>query len=67
MKSKVKHILDNTQTWGAGKWKKYMNTINRIEASTIFKSRARMLDIKNNYNNKYKDMKCRACGEIDET
>ena len=38
-----------------------------MEASTIFKARTRMLDVKNNFRGKYKDTKCRKCTEIIES
>jgi len=44
-----------------------MNKLNRLEVSTIFKARTRMLDIKNNFRNKYPDLVCRGCGKHDET
>ncbi len=31
----------------------YMDRLNKMEASTIFKSRSTMLEIKKNYKNKY--------------
>ena len=46
-----------------------MQELKRMEASTIFKARTRMLDIKNNYTHrgKYKDTKCRKCTETVES
>ena len=43
-----------------------MNKLNRMEASTIFKARTRMIEVKNNYKNKYKDKKCRLCKNQEE-
>ena len=37
--------------------------MNRYDASTIFKARTRMLDVKNNYRNKHANNLCRACKE----
>ena len=39
----------------------------RMEASTIFKARTRMLVVKNNFRGKYKDIKCRKCTETIES
>ena len=45
-----------------------MINLTRMDMSTIFLARTRMLDIKNNFKNKYKNnMKCRACNETIET
>ena len=45
-----------------------MNKLNRINVSTIFRARSRMLEVKTNYKNKYRDnLKCRACKEAEET
>ena len=65
-KSKVQHILNN-KTWKPGKRPNYMNKLTRNEVSTIFKARTRMLDIKNNFRNKYRTLKCRKCEEETET
>ena len=37
------------------------------QASNIFKARTRMLPVKNNYRNKYRNLTCRACGVPVET
>ena len=48
--------------------KKYMLKLNRFDLSTIFKAKARMLDVKANFKNKYKDdLKCRICKIEEET
>ena len=65
-KTKTKYLINNT-TWEPGKRKNYMNKLTRKEASTIFKARTRMLDIKENYRGKYTDNKCRACKQEPET
>ena len=44
-----------------------MKELKRMEASTIFKARTRMLDVKNNFRGKYKDTKCRKCTETIES
>ena len=64
---KTQYLLNNT-TWKPGRIKKiYMNKLSRMEASTIFKARTRMLDVKINYRGKYNDVICRKCGEPTET
>ena len=59
---KIQFLRENTN-WKAGERSKYMKELKRIEASTIFKARTRMLDVKNNFRGKYKDTKCRKCTE----
>ena len=66
-KSKVRHLLEGKIDWNAGIRPKYMNELSRERASTIFKARTRMIDVKNNFRNKYNDLSCRACGVEDET
>ena len=44
-----------------------MKQLTRPEASIIFKARARMLDVKNNFKGKYPDQVCRACKAASET
>ena len=65
-KSKIKFLLDNKQEWTIGKPAQYMNKLNRYQASIIFKTRSRMLEVKNNYKNKYRDHKCRLCNIHEE-
>ena len=68
LKSKVKHLKEGTQDWNPGKRKPYLNRLTRKQASTIFKTRTRMIDSKNNFRNKHKNnMQCRACGLETET
>ena len=38
-----------------------------MQASTIFKAKTRMLDIKNNFRNKSTTITCRACKKEEET
>jgi hypothetical protein len=63
-KSKIKYLTDgyinNEKT-------NYTNVLNRNETSLLFKARNRMLDIKNNYKNKYQDKTCRLCKTSEET
>ncbi len=67
-KSKVKHLLEGMESWRPGKRSKYLNILKRHEASILFKARTRMLEIKQNYKQKYKDnMTCRACKTEEET
>ena len=66
-KSKVNYLTQNGTEWEPGKMREYMKKMNRNQVSTIFKARTRMLDVKNNFRNKYKDLKCRGCGIEDET
>ena len=65
-KTKTQYLLNNT-TWKPGSRKTYMNKLTRMEASTIFKARTRMLDVKNNYRGKHNNVTCRKCGEPTET
>ncbi len=66
-KSKVKHLMDGIQMWNPGKRPAYMNKLTRQETSVIFKTRTRMLDIKNNYRGKYTNITCRKCKKEVET
>ena len=66
-KSKINFLLTNKIQWEAQKRPEYMNKLNREHISNIFKARTRMLDIKNNFRSKYTDLKCRGCGQSDET
>ena len=52
---------------GTPKRARYMNKLTRQQASTSFKARTRMLPVKNNYRNKYRNHTCRACGVPVET
>ena len=45
----------------------YTNVLDRKTTSTIFKTRTRMIDVKANYKNKYKDQTCRLCKKENET
>ena len=67
-KSKIQHLLDGKQEeWKPGKRTEYMNKLTRKQASTIFKARTRMLNVKNNYRNNYQNTECRMCKNATET
>ena len=66
-KSKVKHMMENKTGWEPGKRAKYMDKLTRNHVSTIFKARARMLEVQANYKNKYPDKACRICHQEEET
>ena len=69
-KSKVEYLIMKkglNNQWPPGNRQKYMNTMTRKQASIIFKARTRMLDVKNNFRNKYKDTECRLCRVEKET
>ncbi len=67
-KSKVQHLLNGQPEWEPGKMKEYMYKTSREVASTIFQARSRMLKVKSDYKNKYKNhLQCRACGLAEET
>ena len=65
-KTKMKYLTEN-KMWEAAKRPEYINKLSRTEASTIFKTRARMLDIKHNFKWKYPDTLCRKCKDHEET
>ena len=66
-KSKLKYMVDNKMEWMTGRRPPYMNLLTRNQASTIFKTRARMLRIKGNYKNEYPNQTCRLCHTQPET
>ena len=66
-KRKVKHMIENKTWWGPGKRSKYMDKLTRNQVSTVFKARARMLEVKANYINKYPDKTCKICHQEEET
>ena len=45
----------------------YLRELSRREASIIFRGRTRMIHVKQNYKNMYKDDICRGCGEAKES
>ena len=64
--SKIRYYLDG-KTWNPEEPAKYMQSLTRKEASTIFKARTRMTKFKGNYKNQYPDQTCRACKKHPET
>ena len=64
-KSKVKFYIENRTN--NEKRPTYLDILTRSEVSTIFRARTRMLNVKTNYKNKYKDTTCRGCGQQEET
>ena len=65
-KSKVIHLIKHSEK-GKLEMSKYMKQLGRRDVNTIFKTRTRMLEVKENYKNKFPDQKCRMCNEADET
>lgn len=63
-KSKVNYLIEG---YTINEKTNYTNILNREDTSIIFKARTRMMDIKSNYKNKYRDMKCRICKKEEET
>lgn len=61
------HVLEGRQIWNPLYKPKYIQKLNRIQTSTVFKARTRMLDLKNNFRGKYQDIWCRGCGLTEET
>jgi len=66
-KTKTKYYLENKEGLKIGSRAKYMDQCTRTEASIIFMARTRMMGVKGNYKNKYPNIKCRLCGNEDET
>lgn len=66
VKSKLQY-LEKTEEVYTTKRKNYIQKLNRKEASTIFKLRTRMLDVKCNYKGSYTNLSCRLCGISQET
>ena len=66
-KSKVKHLIEGKGEWKPNRRQKYMSRLTRMEVSVIFKARTRMLDVKDNFRNKYRDDICRKCRVEKET
>lgn len=65
-KSKFKHLTQDNEQYPMDR-KEYIKKLRRDEASTIFKSRARMLQVKSNYKRGSQTLTCRACKEQEET
>ena len=66
-KSKVSHLLEGKMGWKPQTRPKYMNILSRNNCSIMFQARTRMLKIKNNYRNMYRDNICRKCNKEEET
>ena len=66
-KSKIQFLLEGRPEWKPVKRQRYLDELSRANVSTIFQARTRMLDIKNNFRNKYPDITCRACKKEAET
>ena len=60
--------MDNRiSEWTPGKRPQYMKQLTRNQASLIFKTRSRMLRIKDNYKKEFPNQTCRACDQQPET
>ena len=66
-KSKCKYYLNTADMRTDNDKTKYTNKLNRIEVSTIFKTKTRMIDTRTNYKGKYQDTRCRHCELHQET
>ena len=66
-KSKIEFLLDNRENWQPGKPAGYIKQLTRKQASTIFRARTRMLQVKNNFRNAHEDLICRMCKNSPET
>ena len=71
-KSKIQHLMNTKNNqWEPGKPAPYIMELTRMQASTIFKAKTRMLHGKENYKGNYQNrpdkLKCRACGLTEET
>ncbi len=66
-KSKIRYLLTSNPNREIDARQQYMNQLNRQQTSIIFKTRTRMIDVKNNFRGKYPDNICRGCGQADET
>ena len=63
-KNKVEHTINR---YIGQEKSNYTNVLDRRTTSILFKARTRMLDVKANYKNKYKDQICRLCKKENET
>ena len=60
--TKLKYFLDGKGKWEAERASVYMNKLTRKQASVIFKTRTRMIKVKDNFRNGHiSDTSCRAC------
>ena len=51
--TKMSYLLTGKRNRTPGRRPQYMNEMKRLEVSTIVKAKTRMLDIKQNFKNKY--------------
>ena len=67
-KSKVQYLLRGiADKWEPGQRADYMRQMTRLQTSTVFKYRTRMLEVKNNFKNMYDNLTCRMCNKMEET
>ena len=66
-KSKMQYYMDGKNKIYLNKRTEYMRKLTRNQVSNIFKARTRMLKVKLNYKNAYREHKCRICGNEDES
>ena len=66
-KSKIKHLMEFKESTSRLKRELYIDKLSRIEASAIFRTKTRMLFIKDNYRNGQQELQCRACKNKVET
>ena len=66
-KSKMKYYLEGKKQWEPSKAAEYTKVLSRNQVSQIFKARTRMLNVKANYKNGNRDLKCRVCKNAEET
>ena len=66
-KSKIKHLMDFKESTPKIKRELFIDKLSRIEASAIFRTKTRMLLIKDNYRNGQQELQCRACKNQIET
>ena len=66
-KSKIKHLMECKESASRLKRELYIDKLSRIEASAIFRTKTRMLFIKDNYRNGQQELQCRACKNKVET
>ena len=66
-KSKMQYFLEGKKEWSTQKRANYMTKLTRNQASTIFKTRTRMIKVKGNYKNGNTDLNCRICKQKEES
>ena len=66
-KSKMQYYLQGKKDKNTWKRADYLNKLTRNQASVIFRARTRMLKVKANFRNAYKNPKCRMCNIYEET